>query len=140
MIEVLFAVGAAGACALILAATMPAANKSRAKADKTNIAVGLAQKELEAMKSVDSSLNPTTLFSAGIIDSITPIGANKYSFTGTDIAAKDGPAVVLPSGTGRVTIELVDIELRRVTVEVKWIENGMNRSIKVGTLIANMDN
>lgn len=140
MIEVLFAIGAAGACALIFSATMPAANRSRAKADKTNIAVGLAQKELEAIKSIDSSLNPSTLFAAGLLDSATPIGTNKYSFTNCDFSAKDSPATVLQAGTGSVTIELIDIELRRVTVEITWVENGSTRSIKVGTLVANMDN
>lgn len=140
MIEVLFAVFAAGTCALIFSAAMPAANKSRAMADKTNIAVGLAQKELEAMKTVDPSLNPSTLYAAGLLDSPLPIGTNKYSFTTADSASRDNPSKVLPSGTGSVTIELIDIELRRVTVDVAWKENGRNRAIKVATLVANMDN
>lgn len=140
MIEVLFAVFAAGICALIFSAAMPAANKSRAMADKTNVAVGLAQKLLESMKTVDPSLNPSTLYSAGLIDSPLPIGTNKYSFTNADAASRDNPATVLPTGTGAVTIELIDIELRRVTVDVAWKENGRDRAIKIGTLVANMDN
>ncbi|MBS1723931.1 MAG: hypothetical protein JSS66_13370 [Armatimonadetes bacterium] len=138
--EVMFAIAIALVCALLFAATMPVANRSRAKADMMNRAIGLAQKELEAMKGVDSSLNPTTLKNAGILDSEVPVSPNKYSFTNADTAAFDNPAKVLPNGKGTVTIELIDIELRRVVVEVTWKENGKDRSYKVGTLVANLGN
>lgn len=140
MIEVLFAVFVAGICALIYSAAMPVANKSRAKADYMNIATGLAQKELEALKSVDASLNPVTLAANGLIDSATQVSPNKYLFTNSDTAVSDSPAKTLPSGKGYVTIETIDIELRRVTVQVNWKEMGSDRSIKVATLVAKLDN
>lgn len=140
MIEVLFAIFVAGVCAMIFSAAMPVANKSRAKADYMNTATGLAQKELEALKSIDASLNPTTLLANGLIDNINPIAANQYSFTTCDTATSDSPAKVLPSGKGYVTIELIDIDLRRVTVLITWKEAGKDRQLSVATLIAKLDN
>lgn len=139
MIEVLFALFVAGVCALIFSAAMPISNKSRAKADLMNTAVGLAQKELEAIKSLDASLNPTTLATNGLIDSSNAVSANKYVFTNSDTAVWDSPAKTLPSGKGYVYIEQVDIELKRVTVELLWKESGKDRSVKVGTLVAKLD-
>lgn len=140
MIEVLFAVFVAGVCALIFSLAMPVANRSRAKADYMNVATGLAQKELEALKSVDASLNPATLYANGLIDSASQVATNKYSFTNADTAASDSPAKTLPSGKGYVTIETIDIELRRVTVTVNWKEMGKDRSVTVATLVAKLDN
>lgn len=140
MIEVLFAVFVAGICALIYSLAMPVANKSRAKADYMNTATSLAQKELEALKSIDPSLNPTTLAANGLIDSANQVAANKYVFTNSDTAVFDSPAKTLPSGKGYVTIELIDIELRRVTVQVQWKEQSQDRSVKVATLVAKLDN
>lgn len=140
MIEVLFAIGATVTCALIFAATMPAANKSRQKAEYMNSALGLAQKQLEAIKGIDPSLSVAALFSAGIIDSTIPVGTNQYSFTNADLANLDNPAKVLPSGKGVITVELIDIELRRVTIDVTWKEGSETRAIKIGTLVANLDN
>lgn len=140
MVEVLFAIGATLTCALIFAATMPAANKSRQKAEYMNMALALAQKQMEAIKGIDPSLSVAALLSSGIIDSNIPVGVNQYSFTNADLANKDNPAKVLPNGKGVISIELIDIELRRVTVEVSWKESGQTRSISVGTLVANLDN
>jgi hypothetical protein len=140
LVETLFAVGAAVVCALIFAAAMPTANKSRQKADHMNLAVSLATKQLETIKGIDPSLAVSSLYSAGVIDSTIPIGTNKYSWTNADSGNKDNPARLLPQGTGSILVELIDIELRRVTLEVTWKENGTTRSIKLGTLVANMDN
>ena len=90
------------------------------------------------MKSVDASLNPTTLKNAGLLDSDVPISSNTYTFTNADTASFDNPAKVLPKGKGTVKIELIDVELRRVTVEVNWTESGKTHKITVGTLVANL--
>jgi len=138
LVESLFAIGIAVTAATVVAASMPVANAGRARADMQNRATGLAQKELEGLKSVDPSLNPSTLLQAGLLDSDVPIETNKYSFTNADTASFDNPAKVLPSGKGTVTIEQVDLELRRVTVEITWKESGKSRATKVGTLVANL--
>lgn len=140
MVEVMFAIFVAGICAVVFSSAMPIANRSRGKADQTNIAVGLAQKELEALKGVSPSLDPNTLATQGLIDSATPMSPNTYAFTNSDTAVSDSPAKVLPSGTGTVLIELIDLELRRVTVTVNWKEAGKARSLQVATLVANLDN
>ncbi len=139
MVEVLFALFVASVCALIFSAAMPMSNRSRAKADLMNTAVGLAQKELEALKSLDPTLNPTTLAANGLIDSASSVAPNKYVFTNSDNAAFDSPAKTLPSGKGYLLIESVDLELKRVTVELQWTESGKSRSVKVGTLVAKLD-
>ncbi len=139
LIEALFALFVAVTCALIYSASVPAANNCRAKADYSNVAVGLAQKELEALKSVDPNLDPSILASKGLIDSSTPIGTNEYSFTNCDSAYSDSPARVLPDGQGAITIELIDLELRRVTVVVTWTELGRERSVTVGTWVAKLN-
>lgn len=140
LIEAQFAIFLAFTCATIYVASIPTANRSRDMADKSNIAVALAQKQLEAIKGVDPSLSAAVLFSAGLIDSTTPVSPNKWSFTNVDTAAFDNPARVLKNGEGFITIEQVDIELRRVTVEVRWTEQARQRSIRVGTLVADMNN
>jgi hypothetical protein len=140
LIETQFAIFLAFTCATIYVATIPTANRSRDMADKSNVAVALAQKQLEAIKGVDPTLSPDVLFSAGLIDSRTPVGPNKWSFTNVDTAAFDNPARVLKNGQGFITVEQVDLELRRVTVEIQWTEQGRSRSIRVGTLVADMNN
>ncbi|MBX3117644.1 MAG: prepilin-type N-terminal cleavage/methylation domain-containing protein [Fimbriimonadaceae bacterium] len=139
LVEVLFAVALCGICALIMAATMPMANTTRAKADLNNRATSLAQKQLEAIKSLGYA-NATTqqLFANGLIDSQSPVATNTYAWTNSDAAATDNPAKILPSGTATVKLEQVDLDLRRVTVVVNWKVRGANRSISIGTLIANL--
>lgn len=139
LVESLFAVFLVAMCAMVVAATMPMANRSRVKADYTNKAVGLAQKQLEAVRGVGyANLTPNQLLAYGLIDSITPVAANTYAFTNVDTGAFDNPARILPSGTGRITVEQADIDLRRITVLVQWTEKGAAKSFRVGTLVANL--
>ncbi len=138
-LEVLFSAFLALVSALILTASMPVANVSRAKADFQNLALSLAQKQMEAVRGVDPSLSAAILHRAGLIDSTSPIGTNTWSFTNVDHALFDNPARVLPSGTGRITVELIDVELRRVTITVTWREQGQTRTLTIGTLIADLN-
>ncbi|MCW5936082.1 MAG: hypothetical protein KIT11_02090 [Fimbriimonadaceae bacterium] len=140
LIEAMFAIFLALVCAVIFAATMPTANRSRAKADLNNLALGLAQKQMEALKGVDAALSPEALFAARLIDSKDPVAPNTYSFTNVDSGVSDSPSSVLPNGTGRLRVETVAIELRRVTVEVNWTEEGQPKTVRLGTLIADLNN
>ena len=138
-VEVLFAVFLVAMSASIVVATMPIANKSRAKADYNNKATGLAEKQLEAIRGLGySNCTPTALLTNGMIDSVTPISTNTYSFTNSDTTALDNPARILPTGTGKVLIEQPDLDLRRVIVTISWVERGATRTVTVGTLIANL--
>jgi type II secretory pathway pseudopilin PulG len=139
LIEVLFAMFLVLACAFIVAATMPIADVSRGKADLLSRAGGLAQKQLEAIRGVGyANVNATALAGYGLIDSTVTTAPNTYSFTNSDSNNRDNPALVLPSGTGTVKLEQPQTNLIRVTVTVNYSDTQRNRSVVVGTLIANL--
>lgn len=126
-------------CATALVTTMPVATMSRVRAKSQNQALSLAQKEMEAIRSVGyANVTPAQLFANGLIDSTTPISGNTYSFTNVDNAILDNPSAALPGGVGRVTIEEVAIDLKRVTIEVQWTDKGRARTVSLGTLVANL--
>ena len=138
-VEVLFAVFLVACSAAIVAATLPVANVSRARASLLNKASGLAQKQLEAIRGLGYA-NATVgqLSSFGLIDSTTPVETNTYAFSNVDAPALDNPARILPGGTGTVLIEQAELDLRRIVVTVRWNERGRNRTYVIGTLLANL--
>lgn len=138
-IEVLFAVFLVAISASIVAATLPLSTNARARADMNNKATGLVQKQLEAIRGLGyQNATATQLLSNGLIDSTTPVATNTYAFSNSDGAALDNPSRILPSGAGTVLVEQVDLDLRRVTVTVTWVDRGSTRSVTDGTLIANL--
>jgi type II secretory pathway pseudopilin PulG len=139
LVEVLFAVFLVGLSAMIIAATMPVANNSRAKASLTQKATGMAQKQLEALRGIGyANLTASQMFNYGLIDSQSAVSANTFSWTNADSAALDNPARILPNGVGRVSVEQVALDLKRVTVWVTYTDRGQNREVRLGTLIANL--
>lgn len=139
LIEVLIAVFLVVLCAMIVGATMPIATASREKSDLLTKATGLAQKQLEAIRGVGyPNVVPSQLVFFGLIDNVTPVATNTYSFTNADSAVFDNPANVLPNGVGRLRIEQLEIDLRRVTVEVTYNDRGTTRTARLATLIANL--
>ncbi len=139
LIEVLLAIFLVALSALLVGATMPVANISRAKANYQDKAMGLAQKQLETIRGLGySNASPTQLFSYGLIDSTSTIDTNTYSFTNSDVGALDNPSRILPGGSGKVKIEQVDLDLRRVIVTVSWSDRGVTKKYVLGTLIANL--
>jgi len=147
LLEVLFAIFVVAMCATVLAAATPTASLSRYKAQMMNKAAGIAQKELEAIRTQGfTNVDPTDLANAGLIDGTNPVsGGNTYTFNNTDAQVKDNPSSDLPHGSGTVTINSVNSGLVQVTVTVSWEERTMpaggamvTRSVTVGTLIANV--
>lgn len=148
LIEILFAVFICVSCVAVLAATMPIATQSRTRADMNNKATSLCQKQIEAVRAAGyPNLTADQLYSFGLIDSkttvsipgqATPSGASIFSFTNVDNGKKDNPATILTDGKGYITVEQVDLDLRRVTVEVHFTDRGRARSVKLGTLVANL--
>jgi len=139
LIEVLFAVFLVAVCAAILVATMPTASRSQAMADLNNKATNLAQKQLEAVRSLGySNVTAGQLLAASLIDSTTPVTANTYAFTNVDMGMNDSPGKLLPSGTGTVSIEQLALDLRRVKVTVNWSYRGQAKTVSLGTLVANL--
>lgn len=139
LIETLFAIFLVFACAVIVAATMPMANTSRAKADLLNKAMGLAQKQLEAIHGVGfQNTNATQLASYGLIDSAAPVGLNTYSFSNSDSSNRDNPALILPGGSGTVTLNPINANEVQVIITVNYQDSQRSRSTSVGTIIANL--
>lgn len=139
LVEVLIAIFLVVMCSMIVVATMPVATASREKADLMSKATGIAQKQLEALRGVGyPNLVPSQMFNFGLIDNVAPVATNTYSFTNADTAVFDSPALVLPNGVGRVMIEQVDFDLRRVTVWVTYNDRGTTRTSRLATLIANL--
>jgi type II secretory pathway pseudopilin PulG len=139
LIEVLIAVFLVITCMLIVIATMPLATASRAKATLSTRAIGLAQKELEALRGAGyPNLTPTQMYAYGLIDNTTPVTTNTYRFTSADALAYDSPANVLPSGTGTVLVEQLDFDLRRVTITVTYRDRNTTKTVRLGTIIANL--
>lgn len=139
LVEVLLAIFILGLSALILASTMPSATRSRVKADNMNKAAGAAQKMLEAVRgSGYANVSATRLYALGLIDSTTPVATNTYSINSVDTASFDNLAKILPNGTGQITVEQIDLDLRRVTVVINWTEKGATKTFRIGTLIANL--
>lgn len=125
-------------CAFIFAASMPVANRSRAKADYRNVATSLCEKMSEAIRHNGyANLDPAQLQAKQLIDSATPVATNTYSWSNIDTAVVDSPATVLPTGTGRMTVNQVDLDLKSVELLVSWKEEGKDRSVRVSLLVAN---
>lgn len=139
LIESLFAVFLVLSAAAVVLATMPIGTTSRSVADLNNKAINLAQKEMEAIRGLGyANATPTQLYSFGLLDSPSPISTNTYSFTNCDSTALDNPSRILSHGTGKVKIEQVGIDLKRVTVTVTYQDRGDTKQAIIGTLIANL--
>lgn len=138
-LEVLCAVFVASLCAVIVSASLPVATNSRLKADLNNKATNLAQRQLERIRGVGyPNLTAAALHTDGLLDSATAVTGTTYSFTTAESVATERVSAILPSGVGRVTIDQVDLDLRRVTVAVSYVDRGQTRTIRLGTLVANL--
>lgn len=138
-VEILFAVFLLGICASIVIATMPVANISRERANRNNIATGVAQKQIEAIRGRGyANASSTQLLAVGLIDSTTEVSPNAWAFTNSDAANGDSVANLMPGATGFVRVEQVSIDLRRVTVVVTYPYRGRNQTVTLGTMIANL--
>lgn len=139
MMEGLFAIFLAAISAIIFAAALPAANSSRSRADMLNKAVGIAQKQMEAMKAAGyTRLNGPDLYEIGLLDSPSPGGNGMMPFTNVDTNAYDSPSQVLPQGKGYVGIEQVALDLRSLIIRMEWTDRGNDRNIVIASFVANL--
>lgn len=137
--EVMLAVAMLAVCALIFSATLPAAHKSRAKADNFNIATSLASKMLEEVRNTGfQNANGTSLASVGLVDSATPVATDTFSFTNVDLGVVDSPGSTLNEGMGRLKIVTLAPELIQVTATVTWKEKGVTKTVSLVALLANI--
>ncbi|MBS1705887.1 MAG: hypothetical protein JST40_08435 [Armatimonadetes bacterium] len=139
MIETLFAVFLTALCAIMLSATMPIATQSREKSNLLTRATNLAQKEIESVRGIGyANLTANQLYTYRLIDSTNTVAANTYTFTDVDSGNGDSVGTVLPTGTGRIKVEQVDLDLKRITVTISYDDRGTTRSVSLGTLVANL--
>ncbi len=137
--EVMLAVLMLAVCALIFSATLPSAHKSRAKADNYNIATSLATKMMEEVRHTGyQNANATALLNNGLIDSAAPVSANTYSWTNVDLGIADSPGTTLTNGTATITILSRAVDLLEITAQVKWKEQGQDKTVTITSLLANI--
>jgi hypothetical protein len=118
---------------------MPVATASRVRADMNNKATSLAQQQMEAIRGAGyANLAPDKLVTATLIDSTSPVSANKYRFTNNANTQRDNPANILPAGKGYVTITQYSTDVKEVVVEVEYSDRGTTRTIRLATLVANL--
>lgn len=138
-VEVILSVFLVSCLAGIVTAAMPVATLSRSKAENSDRAVALAQKEMESVRGVGyANLTGANLLADDLIDSTNTNAAGAFSFTDVDAGVNDSAGATLASGTGTVLVEQADTELRRVTVTVGWTERGRARAYSLSTLVANL--
>lgn len=137
-------------CALIFASAYPVANKSRGKAQYANVAMSIAQREMEAIKAHGfSNADGNQLLALGLIDSITTKDLNAevlysnastsgFEFTNIDSVENSSTKNLLPNGRAFVTIQDDTVDLRRVEVLVFWSENSEWKFVKLTTYLANL--
>lgn len=149
LLEAMMAAFLALITALIFSATIPIANFTRGKAENVNLATSLAAKTIEAVRG-DGYPNTTAqrLYDNNFISSTSQVnigslgigtaGEMAYDASDADSALVDSAAKVLPSGKGYIKTEQVDLELRRITVIIAWKEKDVWKTVRMGTLVANL--
>ena len=138
LIEAIVSVFLALTCGLLLVAMFPMATVSKERAKTQNVAISIAQKHMEAVRSLGfSRITPQQLAAYDLIDSTTPIGTDTYSITNVDSDLIDSPVSSLPNGTGWLTIETVAVNLKRVTVHIDYSDMKGDKSVQLDTSIAN---
>ncbi|MEP0765283.1 MAG: hypothetical protein HRF45_01905 [Fimbriimonadia bacterium] len=136
--EVLFAGFLVTIAALAMAAALPLGHFARQKADLTNKAAGLANRQLEEVRSVGyPNLDPSTLQGLGIIDSITR-GDHGYPFTNASSNRGDAVSTLLPNGQAWLDLYDIGLDLKSVVITVQWTEKGRTRTVRMATMIGNL--
>ena len=149
LIEAVFACFVTLTCALVFSATVPVANMSRGKGERMAAATSLAYKQIENIKASGyASLDGVSLASGGHVQANSLVDMQAaglvtgyeagFESTTVDSTGTDSASTVLPSGRSFVELAQIDIDLRQITVVVFWKENNQWRTVRVGTLVANL--
>jgi type II secretory pathway pseudopilin PulG len=121
-----------GIIGTIFSATLPTAVKSSGQAQHYKIATAIAQRKMEQLRAMDyESLNAVHLTAAGVVD--PDCASSPYTFTQIDNLAAS-----LPGGTGTVTVEDVEADVKQVQVSITWtgVSSTRSRSINLTALFA----
>lgn len=136
--EMVLSIFLLGVVAVVFGALFPIGQRLSGGAKWQAMAMGLAQRRMEAVKLLGyNNLTYEGLRAYGLIDANPNI--SPFSFTNTDDALRESPARMLPSGQGQIVIEDVAWDVRRVIVRVTWRDiDGRTRQVELRTLVTNL--
>jgi prepilin-type N-terminal cleavage/methylation domain-containing protein len=138
LIEVLVSSFVVALTATVLAVSFPTGDRSRIKANYENTAISIAQRQVEQLRGIGySSLTGPRLSELGVVSSSTAT-TEGFPFSTTNSGVLDSSSVSLPQGEAYVRVQQVGIDFKEVLVTVSWQEGSRRRSIKVGTMVANL--
>lgn len=139
MVEIVLAMSVLMACAFVFSAAFPTSTANRQKADNHALALTMANREMAALRDEGYGVCSTYsgLSSAGVIDA-SPTSV-PYSFTNVTQGSAQTVANVLPSGTGSLTVTTVSTGVIRLSVVVRWTEQGQSRFISLSSYLANVE-
>ncbi len=137
-------------CVLIYSASFPVANQSRAKTEQANIALSLAQRKIETIRSSGfANATPAQWLSTSLIQSTAPVDLNSalsysrmtgqsYEFTTTENAVFDSPATTLHNGRGYISMDQVQPNQKDIHVIVFWQDRDVLRFVRLSTTLINL--
>lgn len=122
--------------ALVLSVMLAGSAVSRRLADERTKATCIANRELEAVKSLGyQNLTFTSLQFYGLTDTSTSSTVSTFTTCG---APSDRVSTILSHGTGTITITDVTATVRRVVVTVTWLSKFGNHSVSVSTEVGKL--
>ncbi len=138
LIEVLISAFVVGLTATLLGATFPTGDRSRLMASNESTAISIAQRQIEVLRSIGySSLTESRLIDLGIIEE-DEHSDDGFNFSNSNSGVNDSAYSSLPDGRAYLKMDQVEIDLKEVIVTVSWRDNGRTRTVRVGTMVANL--
>jgi type II secretory pathway pseudopilin PulG len=136
LIDAILAIYLVAIAALVLSATLGGAIVSRGLADQRTKATCVANRQIEAIKSLGyPNLNFASLQFYGLADASTSATTCTFTTCGT---TWDRVSTILPQGTGTITITDVTTTVKKVVVTVTWLSRTGNRTVSVSTEIGRL--
>ena len=143
IVEALASTVVVGFCVVMVLNVVPFSIRTYISARQINIASSIVQRELTGIANrkypnIDATVLASTTPKPALLDSATAVTTNTYSFTNIESANNASVAQLLPSGIGRVLIEQLTTDTRRVTVTVTWTNNGVTSSYAAAYIMGNL--
>jgi type II secretory pathway pseudopilin PulG len=138
IIEVLISAFVVGLTATLLGATFPTGDRSRLMASNESTAISIAQRQIEVLRSIGySSLTQDRLTGLGVIQ-VDGQTVDGFNFSNSNSGVNDSAFTSLPNGRAYLKMTQVEIDLKEVIVTISWQDNGRTRTVRVGTMVANL--
>jgi type II secretory pathway pseudopilin PulG len=140
LIESLFSIMFVICAAAIAVAAMPVSTTSKTKAKYYNFAVNFATRQIEEIQYHSfAKITPDDLAADQLIDNTVPVsGTDTYACDNTQFGGGDAITSKLPNGKATVRIEILNADMKRVTVHVEWKERTNIRTYDVAAVVADL--